>query len=397
MFGKRFSHFDSLKFNKSDDIHQKGSAAVSYFNSLPEPFDDPDCEPLQGPRTPRVTADPDGARPRSRSSSLVHLHETSSYGGFCDSSCYNRFSPVMIPVLNDDLLSDSGISSLEEDFPFSMPKLSSIKKLHFEDQHQNLTAKSDNCKHARKLFNTVTAPSQVNTGYKRYNDGVENKQNAKRHISASPVIMDMVPEGFTCWNPSSTGSFTKSPTGDYKRSCCMPVLCGTDPDLNCISPQTVGDLLNGCYSNMITSYHIVDCRYPYEFAAGHIRNAINIWQQDAIVQEFIHSDRHRHQEGRYGHCVIIFHCEFSLERGPKMSRFLRNKDRDMHIDCYPDLYYPEMYILQGGYKDFYDHLPELCSPQMYKPMIHPNHVKEIRHLRVKSKSWAGEKKRIKNW
>ena len=52
--------------------------------------------------------------------------------------------------------------------------------------------------------------------------------------------------------------------------------------------------------------------------------------------------------------VLIFHCEFSSERGPKMSRFLRDQDRELNKDCYPRLNYPEMYILEGGYKAFYE-------------------------------------------
>jgi len=35
-------------------------------------------------------------------------------------------------------------------------------------------------------------------------------------------------------------------------------------------------------------------------------------------------------------------------------RFLRNKDRDTHRDNYPVLYYPEMYLLDGGYKVSFD-------------------------------------------
>lgn len=51
--------------------------------------------------------------------------------------------------------------------------------------------------------------------------------------------------------------------------------------------------------------------------------------------------------------VIIFHCEFSSERGPRMCRFVRERDRAMND--YPKLHYPELYILKGGYKDFFPH------------------------------------------
>lgn len=49
--------------------------------------------------------------------------------------------------------------------------------------------------------------------------------------------------------------------------------------------------------------------------------------------------------------VLVFHCEFSSERGPRMCRFVRQKDRMMNL--YPNLHYPELYILKGGYKEFF--------------------------------------------
>ena len=51
--------------------------------------------------------------------------------------------------------------------------------------------------------------------------------------------------------------------------------------------------------------------------------------------------------------IIIFHCEFSSERAPKMSRFLREIDRAANKECYPSLGFPELYTLEGGYKAFY--------------------------------------------
>ena len=43
-------------------------------------------------------------------------------------------------------------------------------------------------------------------------------------------------------------------------------------------------------------------------------------------------------------------------------RFLRNKDRDIHRTCYPTLFYPELYILEGGYRDFFNEKKVRNSP-----------------------------------
>lgn len=49
--------------------------------------------------------------------------------------------------------------------------------------------------------------------------------------------------------------------------------------------------------------------------------------------------------------ILVFHCEFSSERGPRMCRFVRQRDRD--VNDYPRLHYPELYVLKDGYKDFF--------------------------------------------
>jgi hypothetical protein len=58
--------------------------------------------------------------------------------------------------------------------------------------------------------------------------------------------------------------------------------------------------------------------------------------------------------------VIIFHCEFSQKRGPEMYSTLREIDRRLHMSFYPQLFFSEIYILEGGYKEFYANHPELC-------------------------------------
>lgn len=123
--------------------------------------------------------------------------------------------------------------------------------------------------------------------------------------------------------------------------------------------------------------------------------------------------------------VIIFHCEFSSERGPRMCRFVRERDRALNE--YPRLYYPELYILKDGYKDFFHTFkvglapsfssiccgfpvrcgfltssPSLlsqaqCEPQSYRPMRDDDFKEDLRKFRQKSRTWAGERSKQKTY
>lgn len=84
--------------------------------------------------------------------------------------------------------------------------------------------------------------------------------------------------------------------------------------------------------------------------------------------------------------LLVFHCEFSSERAPNLSRFLRKLDRGVNEGAYPKLHFPEMYILEGGYKGFYQEYPDLCVPKNYLPMSHPNYSQEMQVFRSKVKS-----------
>ncbi|XP_023574382.1 M-phase inducer phosphatase 2 isoform X3 [Octodon degus] len=177
--------------------------------------------------------------------------------------------------------------------------------------------------------------------------------------------------------------------GDYSKAFLLQTVDGRHQDLKYISPETVVALLMGKFSNIVEKFVIVDCRYPYEYEGGHIKTAVNLpLERDAetfLLQSPITAcslDKR---------IILIFHCEFSSERGPRMCRFIRERDRA--ANDYPSLYYPEMYILKGGYKEFFPQHPNFCEPQDYRPMNHEAFREELRTFRLKTRSWAGERSR----
>lgn len=153
-------------------------------------------------------------------------------------------------------------------------------------------------------------------------------------------------------------------------------------------------LLNGDFESSIASYKVIDCRYPYEYDGGHIRGAVNLYTQEQILDEFVNRQTEMATTDSLApkRNILIFHCEFSSERGPKLSRFLRNNDRQRNSDAYPALHYPEIYLLHGGYKDFFAVHPELCYPIAYRPMLDPNYTSEYKDFRAKTRSWSGDPK-----
>ncbi|KAF7991914.1 hypothetical protein HCN44_010715 [Aphidius gifuensis] len=137
-----------------------------------------------------------------------------------------------------------------------------------------------------------------------------------------------------------------------------------------IASDTLEKLIHGEFEDGIASYQIVDCRYPYEYEAGHIKGALNLYTKKLIEQHLmkpvdkkpvIKPDKNKHH-------ILIFHCEFSWKRGPNLSCYLRNIDRKLNKEHYPATRH-------------------LCSPQGYRPINHPDHDADLRKFRSISKSW----------
>ena len=152
-------------------------------------------------------------------------------------------------------------------------------------------------------------------------------------------------------------------------------------------------------SDRFSDLLIVDCRFKYEYESnstfntlclliicidGHIKNAINISSPLVLEQIFFShpdlllkpdyindiktdldnvldqltrlrdqfSENYSSKTSFSSAPLIVFHCEFSIERGPRMFNYMRRLDRELNERNYPLLNYPEIYILADGYSQF---------------------------------------------
>ena len=124
---------------------------------------------------------------------------------------------------------------------------------------------------------------------------------------------------------------------------------------------------------------------------GHIRDAINITDPVVLERLFVTNRELLHKEGYISSLkkdfksvinsfvtiksfeneptlaappIIIFHCEYSQERGPRMFNHLRKVDRELNSHRYPQLSYPEIYLLAEGYRSFHTKSPVTYQHQL---------------------------------
>eukprot|EP01017_Pseudomicrothorax_dubius_P034746 TRINITY_DN4795_c0_g2_i2.p1 TRINITY_DN4795_c0_g2~~TRINITY_DN4795_c0_g2_i2.p1 ORF type:complete len:222 (+),score=20.91 TRINITY_DN4795_c0_g2_i2:86-751(+) len=114
------------------------------------------------------------------------------------------------------------------------------------------------------------------------------------------------------------------------------------PEVNTISIQTVNELL--IQNDMENNILIIDCRFPYEYDAGHIKGAVNIYlptqlqtllfelgellcmdnfikflKEHGGVPSMSHIEAHlQNLSDSKSEPIIILHCEFSQSRSPKL-------------------------------------------------------------------------------
>lgn len=85
--------------------------------------------------------------------------------------------------------------------------------------------------------------------------------------------------------------------------------------------------------------------------------------------------------------IIVFYCEFSSKRAPGIYSFLRGLDRMENMKNYPKVYYPNIYLLEGGYSNFVEKHDQYCvgKGEKYQRMLDKQHrskyLKENNKLR----------------
>lgn len=172
-------------------------------------------------------------------------------------------------------------------------------------------------------------------------------------------------------------SVTSSPCAEAQcfltsSECSIPTFTVKEDPFRRISRETLCEILDGCHGSGYDKYTVIDCRFEYEYEGGHIEGAININSKTKLETELFSNTM---QTAPHQRQLLIFHCEYSALRGPRMAMHLRNRDRQMNMHRYPQLHYPDIVILQGGYSHFFEAYCDRCVPQRYVEMNDSLHRK----------------------
>lgn len=147
----------------------------------------------------------------------------------------------------------------------------------------------------------------------------------------------------------------------------LPHICPEDhaDTLPRIDKGVLLDVMNGKFSDRFDRVMLIDCRFEYEYEGGHINGALNYNDKESLTAELFANPNPR--------TALILHCEYSVHRAPTMAKYIRHRDRVFNVDQYPQLTYPDLYILEGGYSTFFAAHRGLCNPPNYVEMCAKEH------------------------
>lgn len=224
------------------------------------------------------------------------------------------------------------------------------------------------------------SPLGYGTGIKRSNSRQNNSGHGEDD-SMVGVSINNSPGPIGGGTPSSP--FMPGFGASEREGKVLPCFSVSNDGLMRVSTNTVADLLEGKFDQDIDSYQIIDCRFGYEYQGGHIPGAINLNTLEKVKNHFLVPNQGLHypnldlpprsqsgkvdRNGNLKKTVLVFHCEFSAKRAPSMALALRQADRSLNSD-YPNCHFPEIYILKGGYCEFFKDFKGKCKPEQYITM-----------------------------
>lgn len=208
------------------------------------------------------------------------------------------------------------------------PKTPEILKQVTNNNNNNTTPFSS------RAFKRPEAPAFSPTQSKRFkcespiiSEDKENAINIPTIIPSTDVapVRHMLRKSISMNDANIMSALARSSSepdliGDFSKPFCLPLMSGRHRDLKSISHETMAKLLRGDYDKTVGSFRIVDCRYPYEFEGGHIAGAENLYTQEEILNALVKPMNGSASVVTDGakRNIIVFHCEFSSERGPKL-------------------------------------------------------------------------------
>jgi hypothetical protein len=124
-----------------------------------------------------------------------------------------------------------------------------------------------------------------------------------------------------------------------------------------ITHDTLASVMRGDHKQNIDNVLVIDCRYPFEYEGGHIKGALNVTSQSQMESILFNPVRTNSER-----TAVVVHCEFSQARGPRGWMYIRENDRKMKgMASFGEFFYPELYVLQSGYREFHKSFPSLCE------------------------------------
>ena len=227
---------------------------------------------------------------------------------------------------------------------------------------QALRMKSTSSFHTQRLQNTSNSPTRNNPTKM----GIQNPRTSMRRFHS------------VCQTQQEIENFKLQEDNSHLKNTNIKTFTIESDVLPRINGEQMYKILSGQHSTDFDEYIIIDCRFDYEYEGGHLINAKNISTKEALEQKMFPNGNNFTVSSNFTSSasqsfkkkqLIIFHCEFSIFRGPLMAKHLRKCDRTLNQNSYPLLTYPDVVILEGGYKSFYTRYQgEFCEPRNYVEM-----------------------------